>query len=482
LIPRSRVLFEKVEILFLLAAGLGCLVTLITVVRAVPLRYELDFDEGPVLGVGVRVAHGLSAYPPATEFPYVTDPFGPLPYYLAGLCIKLFGISFTAPRILTVIFGIWCAALIALLVRHWGGAPHVSLGFGLLYLARPLVTTWLPQFRADWIGLALSLTGLYLFARSHRWYVAVPFFVTALFCKITFLAAPLACFLYLLFQREGVKATRFAAYYLTLGGLAFLWAQHATGGWFAFGAFWVNAARPYDLLPAISLLHNQLAADYLLVVLALALGYYLRSCPEISLPLIYLGTSFLMALGVVKSASASYYFLEWQAALCWCAGVAYSYLRSHSDFRSFVSTLMPAVLAAMVVVNLHRPTPDPMDELSECGQAYQYVKDYPGGLVLSENPGAVVMAGKLLPVFDPWIWTRMVVDEGWPDTRIVDLLRSHQIDLVVLGRDLEELRTRTDQAIWPNSVAHAIVQNYRLDRTFNCQDAGFVFRPDTPPR
>ena len=461
---------------------MGCLVTLLTAIRAVPLPYELDFDEGPVLGVAVRVAHGLSAYPPATEFPYVTNPFGPLPYYLAALCVKLFGASFTSPRILTSLLGIWCAVLIALLVRHWGGAAHVSLGFGLLYLSRPLVTTWLPQFRADWIGLAFTLTGLYLFARSRRWYLAVPFFVAALFCKITFLAAPLACFLYMLFRREGVKATRFAVSSLALWGLAFLWAQRETGGWFGFDTFWINAVRPYDLRPAISLLHNQLTADYLLVVLALALAYYLRSRPELSLPLIYLGASFLMGLGVVKSASASYYFLEWQAALCCCAGVAYSTLRAHSDFRSIVSTLMPAALAAMVIVNLHRPTPDPMQEMSECGQAYEFVRDYPGERILSENPGAVVMAGKLLPVFDPWIWTRMVVDEGWPDTEIVILLRLHKIDLVVLGRDLEELSNRTDQGIWPNSVAHAIVQNYRLVRTFNCEDANFVFQPETPPQ
>jgi len=441
----------------------------------------LDFDEGPVLGVAVRVAHGLSAYPPATEFPYVTNPFGPVPYYLAGLCVKLFGVSFTAPRILTALLGIWCAVLIALLVRHGEGAPHVCLGFGLLYLSRPLIATWLPQFRADWIGLAFTLTGLYLFARSRRWYFAVPFFVTALFCKITFLAAPLACFLYMLFRREGVKATRFAAGGLALGGLAFLCAQRETGGWFAFDAIWVNAVRPYDLRPALSLLHNQLTADYLLVVLALALGYYVRSHPELSLPLIYLGASFLMALGVVKSASASYYFLEWQAALCWCAGVSYCYLRAHADLRSAASTLMPAMLGAMVICNLHRPTPDPMQEMSECGQAYEFVRDYPGVRILSENPGAVVMAGKVLPVFDPWIWTRMVVDEGWPDTEIVSLLRSHKIDLVVMGRDLEELRNRTDQGIWPNSVAHAIVQNYGLVRTFNCEDANFVFRPETSP-
>jgi hypothetical protein len=481
-ILRSRVLFEKAEILFLLSAALGCLVTLFTVVLAVPLHYELFFDEGLLLGVGARVAHGLPMYPPATEFPYVINPYGPLPYYLAGLCVKLFGVSFTAPRILAVVSGIWCAALIALLVRQWGGAPHVSLGFGLLFLSRPVVMTWFPQFRVDLIGLAFSLTGLYLFTRSRNWYLAVPFLVAALFCKFTFLAAPLACFLYALFRREGGKALRFATCNLALGALAFQWAQRETGGWFAFDTIWINAAQHYNLAAAISMLHNEIRADYFLVALAMALLYWVRSCPDLSLPLIYLGISFLTSLAVGKVGASSHYLLESQAVLCWCAGVAYSYLRTHSDLRSFVSTLMPAALAAMVVFNLHKPTPDPMKVLSECGQAHEYVKDYPGGRILSENPGAVVMAGKSSQVFEPYLWTRGVVDQGWPDTKIVDLLRSRQIDLVVLGSDVRDLTRQTSQYFWPNSVGEAIEQHYQLVHTFDCDQANFVYRPETPPK
>jgi hypothetical protein len=479
-ILRSRSLFEKVEILFLLAAALGCLATLFTVVLAVPLPYELDFGEGPLLAVGVRVAHGLSTYPPATELPYVINPYGPLPYYLAGLCVKLFGVSFTAPRILVVVSGIWCAALIALLVRHWGGATHVSLGFGLLYLSRPVVTAALPALHVDLIGLALSLTGLWVFAKSRRWYLSIPFFVAALFCKLLLVSAPVACFLYAVFRKESRKASWFAAGSLALGGLAFLWAQRETAGWFAFDTVWANAAHPYSLSTAIAVLHSELIGDYFLVVLALALVYYLRSRPELSLPLIYLGISFLTSLAVGKEGAGSNYFLEWQAVLCWCAGVAYSYLRTHSDLRSFVSTLMPAALAAMVVVNLHRPTPD--KALSECGQAYEYVKDYPGGRILSENPGAVVMAGKLSLVFEPFLWTREVVDKGWPDTEIVDLIRSHQIDLIVLRWDVKDPSSRTFQERWSNSVADAIEQNYRLVHTFNCEDAKFVYQPEAPPK
>ena len=220
--------------LFFLAIVLGCVVTLLHVALLVPLPYQLDFAEGMVLGAAVRVAQGLGAYPPATQLPYVFSSYGPLPYYLGGLCVKLFGVSFTAPRLLVVASAIWCAVIIALLVRHWGGTRLGSLGFGLLYLSRPIVQLNLPTFRVDLMGLSFSLTGLYIFAKSRRWYLSVPFFVAALFCKFSLVSGPLACFLYAMFRREIRKAAWFAAGNITLGALAFLWAQRETRGWFAF--------------------------------------------------------------------------------------------------------------------------------------------------------------------------------------------------------------------------------------------------------
>ena len=129
--PKRRVLFEKTEILFLLATLLGCVVTFVRAALAAPLPYQLDFAEGPLLGGSIRVAQGLGAYPPATQLPYVLSSYGPLPYYLGGLCVKLFGVSFTAPRLLVVASGIWCAVIIALLRaplgRHVADQPGDSV-------------------------------------------------------------------------------------------------------------------------------------------------------------------------------------------------------------------------------------------------------------------------------------------------------------------------------------------------------------------
>ena len=138
------------------------------------------------------------------------------------------------------------------------------------------------------------------------------------------------------------------------------------------------------------------------MVLALTLAYFLRSHPEFSLPLTYLVVSFLTCFGVGKLGANINYFLEWEAALCLCAGLAYHFLCVQSDCRRLVHALLPATLAAMLLLGLRNPNPDPTND-SGCRQAYQYVKDYPGGRILSENSGAVVTAGKFSPVFAPLI-------------------------------------------------------------------------------
>lgn len=122
---RNRPLFDKVEALFLVTAVFGFLLTLLSVVRTVRLPFQMDCGEVPFLGLAARVARGLSAYPSATEVPYIiNNPYGPVAVYHVALAVKIFGVSFTMPRILVAVSGAWCTVLIALLIRHWGGAPR----------------------------------------------------------------------------------------------------------------------------------------------------------------------------------------------------------------------------------------------------------------------------------------------------------------------------------------------------------------------
>jgi hypothetical protein len=471
--------FEKAEVFFVLSAIVGASAVLAKAALDLPRPFQMDYGEGHVLALATRIAYGLGAYPPATEPPYVMNPFGPVPVYLLGECVKLFGVSFTVPRILVVASGVWCAALIALLVRHWGGAPQVALAFGLLFLTRPLLQDWLPRLRVDLIGLGFALTGLYVFAKSRRWYLSPVLFVAAVFSKSTLVAAPAACLLYAAVRKEGEKAFRFAASCMVLGALVFLCVQRGTHGWFGFNMFWLNATWPYSLQSALWYLRAEMRDDRFLVLLALGLAYYARSSPAHWLPLIYLGISALTSLAVGKPGGSFNYFLEWQAVLCLCAGLAYHLLRTNYGFRSGVSALLPVVLGVLLLAGVYkklRPSPN----FSGCPQAYDYARNSPGGRILSENIGAQVVAGKAPLVFDPFLWTHQVLEGGWPDTEVIHSIRSRQIDLIVLSSDVGALRKNPKLRRWPPSVLDAIQENYRLTGEFNCLDARAFYKPAVP--
>jgi nucleotide-binding universal stress UspA family protein len=266
---------------------------------------------------------------------------------------------------------------------------------------------------------------------------------------------------------------------VVLGALAFEWMQRETHGWFAFNTIWATGGHSYSFYTAISVLQGELRACYFLAVLALALVYYARSRPDLWFPCIYLGTTLLCSLMVGKVGAATNYFLEWHAALCLCGGMAYHLLRTNADERNTVWVLVPAALAALVMVNIHRPNPPA--EVSGCGQAYAYVKAYRGTRILSENVGAVVMAGKRLLIVDPFAWTHAVLTGELSDAEVVQMIRSRQADLIVLGSDVEELKSDPEQFKWPRSVVDAIDGNYRLTNSFACQDARFTYQPRPQP-
>jgi hypothetical protein len=105
------------------------------------------------------------------------------------------------------------------------------------------------------------------------------------------------------------------------------------------------------------------------------------------------------------------------------------------------------------------------------------VKSYRGEQILSENVGPLVMAEKPAIVFEPFLWTREVLSNGWPDTRVVNLIRSKEIQLIILSKDLTVMRNDPKEERWPPSVLDAIDENYKLARMFDCPDSSFAYQP-----
>jgi len=148
-------LFEHAQKLAKWTILAGCIAAFFRAVPTIFLPFQINYVEGPLLNGAINVARGLGAYPPSSGLPYVINQYGPPPYYLIALVVKLFGVGLTGPRLLVFAFAICSAVLIALLVRHWTGSFAAALIFGVLYLTLPTVQQWMVILRVDFIRSAV---------------------------------------------------------------------------------------------------------------------------------------------------------------------------------------------------------------------------------------------------------------------------------------------------------------------------------------
>ncbi len=179
--------------------------------QAVMFPYQLDYGEGPILQIALRVAQGGEMYPPINQPPYVVASYMPLYYLLAALGLKLTGVNFIFGRLLSLAGTLAIAVFAALIV--WEHTRHRFSAFlaGGLILAMPHFMVWGTFMRVDVFALALAVCGFYLFTRGRRT-AGVAFFALAPFTRRTTVAAMGAAFLSDAHQRGLRRAARaFAA-------------------------------------------------------------------------------------------------------------------------------------------------------------------------------------------------------------------------------------------------------------------------------
>jgi hypothetical protein len=474
-------LFDKSESFFLVILALGGVVWLVRYAVWVVKPFQLNFGEGPLLGVAARVARGLTCYPDPHALPYMINPYGPVSYYLIAPLVRLFGLNFTPLRIFVGAAAVCCAAFIGLLLRHWTGSARTGLAFGGVFLLMPAVLQYVIFFRVDFIGLAFTLAGFYLFVSSKNWLLSVPLFLAAFFCKFTFFPAPLACFIYMLLQKEWRKAFKFAASIGVLAAVLFLAFQKWTGGWFAFDTVAAGAVHPFKIMDWVNWTEEELG--YALVSFVLTVALLFRRCSRgiLTLPFIYLLITSLATVLRGKMGADVNYYLEWEAALCLCLGFEYWLLKTEppdlAPARAFVPFCLGCSIVAMMIWITTDDDASVRARVAGCKDAYQFVRQHREKPILSENVGAMVLAGAPTIVFEPFLWTREVVGAGWSGSEILEQIRSRRIPLILLDRPVEQVKTDPDQTRWPWSVAEAIEQKYTLTREFKCADADFVYEP-----
>ena len=388
----TRVSISNVGPRWILAAGsiawgLGALALGLALVQAIgslgdnaafwlPYPYPRAGSEGLMLYETLLMRRGESLYGPITPDRFISGPYPPLYYLLAGWLLPPGTANFTEGRTLSLWAALLVAAVLVALVAvgGWGlgagreqgarsneqgsGAdgdkqphssfliPHSSflvtipsplaaivaglLGAGL-WLIQPPVLIWATRFRADMLMMACTALGLLAVAAgTHRrdparplhplTWLAIPLFALAIFTKQTALWGPLAAGLFLLVRRPR-SAIIWGLVLLLAVGIPFALLDLATDHGFYLKMV-VYHRLPYSL-PTLRRLAEAFVEDHgflFLVAAGYAAWRLLTRRLDLATCALLAGVAVLPTAGVVGADSNHLLFLGFACA--WCAAAA----------------------------------------------------------------------------------------------------------------------------------------------------------------
>jgi hypothetical protein len=359
-----------------IAWALGVLVLGVALVQAaggfadnaafwLPYPYPRPGSEGLMLYETLLMRRGESLYGPITPDRFISGPYPPIYYLLAGWLLPPGGVGFTEGRTLSLWAALVVAGAIILLVgvgardfRFWildfgagstrldpkskiqnlkSLAPIVAglIGAGL-WLIQPPVLIWATRFRADMLMMAFTALGLLAVAAGTvrrdpalplhplTW-AAIPLFALAIFTKQTALWGPLAAGLFLLVRRPR-PAILWGLVLALVVAVPFALLDLATDHGFYLKMV-VYHRLPYSL-PTLRRLVEAFGEDHGLLFLVAA-GYgawrLLTRRLDLATCALIAGVAVLPTAGVVGADSNHLLFLGFACA--WCAA------RAILDFR-----------------------------------------------------------------------------------------------------------------------------------------------------
>ncbi len=462
--------FSRLGLVVLLTSALACgMYATFNASQRIQVPHQIDYEEGNVLNAAVRITHGLTPYPDPQGWPVVLNPYGPIPYYLAAIPVQFYGPHFTGPRAIVLLATLLCAVFIGLIVVEATRSRLAGWAFGALFVSQTLVQFWMAVLRVDLIGLALTLAALYVFLRFPRQtLLAALLFALAVLTKFSFLAAPAACFVYLVMRRAWLRAAVFF-----IGGCVILAAlfgvmQLGTQGAFAFDVLgshpdpmvWSHYAAFFRFL----LLSNPLLLVFAFIGLALSLKR------NVSLPAIYA----LLATGATATAgklgSNDNHMLEMVAVFCIMGGIAAVKMAQMEDRAQWAAGGFCLLIGLWMVAQMpFDPTPRP---LSGCIAAYQFVGNSPGQHILSEDVGALVTNERPVWVSNPFVYAQLAMAGKSSDEPLRRRIQQHYFDLILLSADPQARQER-----WSPEVRTTVEKNYDMVGEFQCKDAAMVYVP-----
>ena len=437
--------------------------------RSLGLAWPITNPEGAILAAVLRIRDGEPLYQDFRQYPYLITPYPPLQLVASGLVSRVLGLdvlgTLAVARGLTLAASVACAVLIGLVARAAGAGPLVALAGAVMFLPLPFLDAWGFALRPDTPSLALTLlAGLLLLSRPDRPWLAAAVSVLAFFTKQTSLAFPVAATLWLLLQGRRRAAATFAGAWLALaaGGLGIL--EGLTGGQYVANTVVAHLGTPkngFDL--ALRDLRPLFEIGWLpLGLAALAAGLELAARRRPSLLTLYVLASLAVTLATLRNSGSDVnYLIEPAAAACALAALAIDRAWRGLD-RGAPAGVVAAAALAVAGPLWGLPLWDfwrheggvrvlgrlPIEEIARAER------------VLSQEPLAVLLAGRPLVVSDTFQVSQLVDTRAFDARDLERRIKRSEFDLIILSSDVSATRWWKRVPIFPEPLRVAVKDVY----------------------
>ena len=461
---KNRILYG----IFLIVLSLCLICYFINAYVAISFPYDIDYGEGILLNQAKLFARGTDIYRDISNYPFLVGMYTPVYSLMSAFFVKLFGISFSIGRAISIVSAILIGFLIYKFNRGRTGR-EIALFSSLIFFASPYINTWTCLFRVDTLGLLFSLTGLYFvykYENNKKVYIAVPFLLLSIYTKQSFIAAPIASFLYL-FLKDKKRGLAFIGLFGSVALILFLIINYVTDGEFFLHAVAYNA-YPFSKRMAILRYRDMISSHIILFGFASAYTINVLSKRERNLFVIYFILSALIALTVGKAGAVINYFLETIAASCILTGALWDELRSRIDRESLSNNLVLVLLLLQLVLFLHLPHtywwrlgPDKAAAISNFKKISSYVKEA-GDNILSQNASFIVLNDKTY-LFQPYEFSVLQRQGLWDQSKLVKDIKAEKFSLILLYLDVNDENSFNDhRAFFTNEMRDAIRKGYYI--------------------
>lgn len=447
---------------FLLLSTVGVVLSANILIRGYEIVFALTTRSilGYVEGTWMYLSKNWEyMFHPISQDPYLVTNFPPLFPVLVGLLDRVLQNVFVTSRLIVIIASIGTAVLLAGAVYHETDAMTGSATAAALFFLSPIIATY-GLFRVDVLGVFFATAALYCFITKEGYpQIAWPVFFSllAMYSKHSLLAAPVAIFVTLLLRGQHRRALLFG---VTLGstGLGILAALTFVTDGQAWLHLVVYNSNEYNIGGLLLTGRSFLTEHAILVVVA---AFTILHRDRFGVPTVLL--VFTIAAGAVsllsgKIGAGTNYFIEFIVGAAALSGLLVSSVAPRLrdvNTNDRLQTLVIVLLIVQLAIFVSPPvTTSP--GAADAAAAIQNAE----GPVLSEDTALLVATGHDVQ-YQPFLMTQLNKQGVWNDSLIVDAIRSHKYDYIVLHSDIN---TTTTTYRWTPQQRETIRSEYTLER------------------